>query len=279
MILNLTAENSDVFKITKFPDGQQDITLVPSAFASAKAVEIASRMTSFKDVELIIAATAALRRIGIKSISLYIPYLLGARSDRQFVKGGTSYLVDVIAPVINAQNYEYVKVLDAHSDVAAACIKNLEVVHQSDLLSFVLNDFDVNDVVLVSPDGGALKKVYDCASVFGIKDIAIGSKHRDVTTGQITETTVTIPEGSKDKSFIVLDDLCDGGRTFIELSKALRDANVKWDKIFLVVSHGVFSKGVGALAPYFHGIYTTNSYPSEVSDTGHGSFLKVKKVI
>jgi ribose-phosphate pyrophosphokinase len=52
-------------------------------------------------------------------------------------------------------------------------------------------------------------------------------------------------EQLKDKHVIIVDDICDGGRTFIELAKVLKSNKVK--NITLFVTHGIFSKGVDAL--------------------------------
>lgn len=136
-------ESEIKFKISQFPDGQQDLTITQYNDIN---IEILSRFNSFKDLELIICATKALRRLGIKTISLYIPYLLGARSDRQFVEGGTSYLVDVIAPIINSLGFETVTVIDVHSDVAAACIKNLKIISNLQLVRFALNNIFIEEL-------------------------------------------------------------------------------------------------------------------------------------
>jgi phosphoribosylpyrophosphate synthetase len=56
----------------------------------------------------------ALRNLGVRKINLYVPYFLGARSDRKFTEGGINYLKDVICPIINSQKFKSVTILDAH---------------------------------------------------------------------------------------------------------------------------------------------------------------------
>jgi ribose-phosphate pyrophosphokinase len=69
-----------------------------------------------------------------------------------------------------------------------------------------------------------------------------------------------------------VDDICDGGRTFIELAKAIRTARpteIFKDNIFLIVTHGIFSAGFQNLSQYFTEIYCTNSIkdiPDHVSE-------------
>ena len=43
----------------------------------------------------------------------------------------------------------------------------------------------------------------------------------------------------------MIDDICDGGRTFIECAKLLKAAGV--GSMALYVSHGIFSKGLDPL--------------------------------
>lgn len=266
--LNLVyKEASDIeYKISKFPDGQQDITITKFD-KKVNEVIIKSSFNNFKDLELIICATKALRNLKVERIHLYIPYILGARSDRKFVEGGTSYLKDVIAPILNAQNYITVTCIDAHSDVAAACINNLEVMDNSWFIKIALtkqNQISLQNAVdsftLISPDAGALKKIYNLAEKIGYKrDILIASKHRDITTGKILSTNVPLNAGEHtNNNFLIVDDICDGGRTFIEIAKAIHEMRPD-AKVSLAITHGIFSAGFYELSKHIEHIYCTNS--------------------
>ena len=278
--LNLVnKETSDIkFEVSHFPDGQNDITLNLNGgqlsghsdigMSWQLPVNIKARFNNFEDLGLIIAANTALRRLGAKEIYLYIPYLMGARSDREFQNGGNSYLVDVIAPILNLQAFESITVLDVHSNVAPACIKNLKMIDNADLVNFALNEIYPNitkrmylesNCVLVSPDAGASHKIVKLAEKIGYKgDIITCSKERD-NDGKLTSTVVPLNGISKRKDFIIIDDICDGGRTFINIAKKLIEEEID-GKIYLIVTHGIFSAGFKELSEYFDGIYCTNSY-------------------
>ena len=277
-ILNLAQpEKSEIqFKISRFPDGQQSITLENKGYAfrdTLKNVTIKSRFNSFRDLEIIIAANQTLRQLGAEYVELYVPYFLGARSDRRFEENSVNYLKNVVCPIINLQKFNRVTVVDPHSDVLEACLDNFEKFTNVGVVQFALVDYFANilkieksnytDVELVSPDAGALKKVYHAAEAMSFnKDILIASKHRDIKTGKITHTEVPNLTGTESKAYFILDDICDGGRTFIELAKAIRLQRPKGefnDKIFLVVTHGLFSAGLKPLNDAFDGIYTTDS--------------------
>lgn len=266
--INLTKpEESEIkFKISRFPDGQQDIVLAEAS----GPVTIMSRFNSFLDLEIILATTKALKRMGVKEIHLYIPYLLGARSDRQFQKGGNNYLVDIIAPIINAQGYESVTVVDVHNvAVADACINNLKTIDNSNLVKHAFS-LENRECVLIAPDAGASKKIYDVARNLNFTgEIVVASKQRDLLTGIITSTEVPIKISHANNDFIIIDDICDGGRTFIEIAKVIRNATQR-NKIYLIVTHGIFSAGLKELSLYFDKIYTTNSVMDINSNTEFG---------
>jgi len=251
------------YTVSKFPDGQQGITLDDGGLSPENEYEVISRLNSFSDLELILCAKAALKAAGATKIHLKCPYFLGARSDRKFGSGSYHYLKDVIGPIINAQGFISVTVLDPHSDVLEACIDRLNPVSNTDFVKWALSDLgcmtNPSGFNLVAPDAGAYKKVDRVARDIGYPfTILTASKHRDLTTGQITGTRVDLSEAAGDK-FIIIDDICDGGRTFIGIADAIREKNPSAE-VYLLVTHGIFSAGYSQLIDRFAKIYTTSSY-------------------
>jgi ribose-phosphate pyrophosphokinase len=288
--LNLVNPNdilSFKYEISRFPDGQQSLRLIEGGYNTFHSLEnnpngitIKSRLNDFRDLEIIICATQALKEVGVQKIRLYIPYCVGARSDRKFMDGGFNYVKHVIAPIINSQGFERVIITDPHSDVLEACINNFvkidntKLVHWSLSNYFLSKGFEIWDsmnfdgVRFISPDAGALKKVFHVAENIGYKgEVIIASKHRNLETGKIDYTNVPMSVHDADKDVFIIDDICDGGRTFIEVAKAVNEvrklsSSVKpeqYGKNYLIVTHGIFSAGFDLLAEYFDGIYCTNS--------------------
>ena len=285
------------YKISKFPDGQQNIKIIDykpkinGYFDNGqlarlpnydKCVQIKSRLNNWLDLELIVCTVASLRELDVEEIHLYTPYIMGARSDRKFEEGGNNYLKDVICPVINSLNFKSVFCMDPHSDVLEACIKEFKKQSNSDLVRFsIISMYNTqiplkqvfeaqikNNFILVSPDAGASKKIYKLAEQIGYKgDIITCSKDRD-KDGKLTKTVVPNLQFDFNKDIIIIDDICDGGATFINITKEIKSqlefhkacGYKNNSKIYLVVTHGIFSKGFGELSQYFDGIYCTNSY-------------------
>ena len=266
-ILNLVnLERSEIkYKISKFPDGQQTIDLINWYSINDEgdnAIQISTRLNSFQDLEILICAVQALRNVTSRKIELYVPYFLGSRSDRKFVNGGVNYLKQVICPIINSLNFSKVDVLDPHSDVLEACLNNYEKTNNHFLVALALNNICADmsgSVCLVSPDAGAYKKVFDVAKEFNIEKIITATKVRDLKTGQILHTEVPTPDMHNDIKYVIVDDICDGGRTFVEIAKAIK-ATRPTAKIYLIVTHGIFSGGFYELDELFENIFCTNSY-------------------
>lgn len=285
------------YKILQFPDGQQNIVIGKNLedwnpWTNAKiSVEIRSRLNNFKDLELICCAVASLRQTGFKRISLFIPYLLGARSDRQFEDGGNAYLRQVIAPILNSLDLDRITCLDVHNPIAAeSCINNLVCKTNESFIRWVRwkTTEKFTQTVWIAPDEGASKKIEKLAQKLEYTGhILTCRKRRDLQTGQITETQVIdikdfVKEVKKKNiplyRFLIIDDICDGGRTFIEIAKVLaKQPFNNTVKIDLAVTHGIFSAGFKELTSYFDRIYCTNSVKS-VGDVAGNEMQKTRTI-
>ena len=116
---------------------------------------------------------------------------------------------------------------------------------------------DYTGAVLISPDGGALKKIYSTSKYLGGIPVVECGKSRDVQTGELSGFKV-YEDDLKGKTCIVVDDICDGGGTFRGLAKELRKKNA--GDLVLAVSHGIFSHGFEDLLSSYKKIFTTDSF-------------------
>lgn len=218
------------------------------------------------DVMALLLATDALRRLytGINlDVHLQLFYFPYARQDREMVRG-EALSVKVFADLINAQHYASVTVLDPHSDVTAALLDRVLVMDQAHIWKQARFEYgapmdhmhDFRETIFVAPDAGAMKKVQKLAETFEAKGVLFAHKVRDVRTGKITHTE--FHGDIEDQHVLVIDDICDGGRTFIELAKVLQLQDPK--SLDLFVTHGIFSQGYEELKAYYGRIYSTNSF-------------------
>lgn len=241
------------FETFTFSGGEPHIKINPD-FNITEEVIVTHRLNSFNDLGILCLTVDALKRMRAKISTLYIPYFPAARQDRVMIKG-EPLTVKVYADIINTLNFKKVIVFDAHSEVTPAVLNNCEVIPNHNFIKKVI-DIIGGDVTLISPDGGALKKIYKVSEFLNGLEVVECSKSRNVKTGKLTGFKVNATDLNKHNCLIV-DDICDGGNTFIGLAEELKNKNA--GNLYLAVSHGIFSKGFDDLNKIFTKIFTTNS--------------------
>lgn len=178
-----------------------------------------------------------LDNMGCKSrlVLLNFPY---ARMDRQ--NDSYAFSLKYFCEFINNMNFKTIKIMEPHSDVCPALLNNCEIYNYIvDNISKVFEKicFGDNDF-LFFPDAGAQKR-YGKMNVNC--NVAIGNKLRDFKTGNIVSYKIDYdkekinPKEGK-KKFLIIDDLCSRGGTFIEASDRIFDEFGSED-IYLFVAH------------------------------------------
>jgi ribose-phosphate pyrophosphokinase len=245
-----------------FPDGQK-ITRIDQETLDSEHVLIKYRW-DWNTYQCLVGVVRTLQNNGCK-VSLYIPYMFGSRSDRRFGDRECNYFRDVVAPAINTLGFEHVYTIDPHSDAVENCIPNVIKGDNEFLVKKVVKDIRASTgkkLCLVIPDEGAGKRVrnilplFDETIQFYKKRDSRGDVYKVESPG-LHETYVA--KESDNYYFVVVDDICDGGATFTRLQTELKGNVLKGASSVLVVTHGIFSRGVDLLLNYYDRIYTTNS--------------------
>lgn len=245
------------FEHFTFSGGEPHIKILTN-LNGADEVTISHRVRSFNDMGLFLLAVNALQNLNVEKINALIPYFPAARQDRLMVNG-EPLSVKVYANLINAVQLNKVSVFDPHSEVTPALIDNCEVIDNDQFIEKVAEKIN-SDLWLVSPDGGALKKIHKVAKHLNKYEVIECSKSRDVSTGKITGFQVYAND-LQGKDCLIVDDICDGGNTFIGLAEELKAKNA--GKLYLAVSHGIFSKGFDRLNGLFDKIFTTDAFKNQ----------------
>lgn len=252
------------FERIRYPDGQISAKLVEGG--ATDSCSIRERINSYEDLMYIRAIGQILDKQLIFK-NLYIPCLFGQRSDRQFAVN-QSFDLKLITEVINSCNFNNVQILDPHSDVSLALINNSEKVSSFEYVKNAVSDIiwrqtnavskgPYENIILVSPDAGAYKKVFEYGEKLNLPVVG-AMKHR---TGDGKISMVFAGDLTVGKHCLIVDDLCDGGATFLALANKLREYGA--EKVYLYVSHGIFSKGFIELEKVIDHIYCTNSIRDE----------------
>jgi ribose-phosphate pyrophosphokinase len=228
--------SDDFLKQWKFPCGEAGIKLQKEAFDYITESDNAIIEMSFEsndDLFALAQLVDALRQNFIKHIGLTMKYVPYGRQDRRCFEG-EGHALKVFAKFINDLKFSSVVIADAHSSVTHALFDNLQEIPQEECAQD-LPKFDV----LIAPDAGAEKKVFKHKQVAEGTEVICASKTRD-SSGKIT--SVYLPFGGKitEKRVCIVDDLCDGGATFLELGKVVKEFEPA--EMCLYVTHGMFTK-------------------------------------
>ncbi len=234
------------FETIRFNGGESHIRITGDVLNQDVMIECLA-MNPFAPM-MILLAKDALERLGAKNIELLLPYVPYSRQDR-VCNVGEALSISVFGDLLWGE-FSEVWILDPHSPVTNACIKYSHNIDRHRLLDTYLSDKE--HMVLVAPDAGALKKTYEIARTYGMSVIEC-SKIRDVRDGTITG--VSVHDDVDRMDCIVIDDICDGGRTFVELGKQLKLLGA--NELHLYVTHGIFSMGTYKLEDIYKTITCT----------------------
>lgn len=203
-----------------------------------------------------------------ESVALHIPYLPYARQDKPVANDAT-FNLSVLIDVLGLLHCGPITAVDAHSLVTEKCLPNFHNLSVKAIHEAVIKQFKPTHVVF--PDLGA-KNRYSSMPFFDLTHLVF-YKDRDASTGEIIKHSMSTyrrfemrTQGVNPKTYatdgdryLIVDDLCDGGATFISVAQQLRSSG-KDIKIHLHVTHGLFSKGREHLIQNgIDSISTTNS--------------------
>ena len=262
-IINLRYEDLNVLT---YPDGQPHVRIDQSKLqVGGLRARLILRLRNPHELFVVVAAANALRHEGIDEIEIAIPYLMGARSDRLQV-GGHSVDLEVVCKILHTCEFYKVTVFDPHN------LANLEKFYHSKVHvvspKFLVRAVAEQAPLLIVPDKGASKRLVDVYNWHaGILDYLTCEKSRNAATGTLI-LQVIHPEDAHDRNCLIVDDICDGGATFVEIADQLRPYGP--ETITLVVSHAIFSKGLSPFIGRIDRIITSDSFVDRVDVTTSG---------
>lgn len=199
-------------------------------------------------------------------IKLYIPYFPYARQDR-ICNEGEALSLEAILTYLSQLDIEHIISCDVHNETEFGYYGfHVDSIPQYTFSSEAVRRFKPD--FLISPDKGATEKIKVLAEMTD-RPIVQCYKVRDPATGKLSgfSTDDSIPTGRG----LIVDDICDGGGTFLGLSKLFDN------ELGLYVTHGGFTKGLQPLFDRFSEIYTTNSL-NQTGDPLDRGYKKLKVI-
>ncbi len=222
----------------RYPAGESHTRLREDARIGLQQLEtVEAKVHSFEDLAHVIVADRILRRLGHK-VEWFLPYFPFARHDRRNddIDG---FELGLALEMVRELN---IVIADPHSDVAG----QLRHFDQASVVDcFVRAGLFDHDPIVIIPDAGATKKAYSWVNG---RPVVQALKHRDPATGELSGFVVPVDD-LQGRPCIIVDDICDGGGTFLGLAEQLRAASA--GPLTLAVTHGLFTKGTSLLAEAF----------------------------
>jgi len=230
-------------EIKKFPDGEnylriniedetiisgKEVIIVQSTGPSASADQNARLLELFMMID-------SVKRMGAVKIIVVVPYLAYARQDKLF-RPGESQFGKVILRLINALSIDEFYTVDIHAPlIMEECLCKAINIDSMKLLADYVKSKGAKDIVVVSPDKGAIERSSAFAKHFG-EDIPVEllEKERNVKTGEI-EMSGTL--NLKDKDVVIADDIIATGGTMATAIKIAKESGAR--KVFAVATHAL----------------------------------------
>jgi len=275
----LMSDHSTQYDQFRYPAGEWQVRLKPDTVKEIEdlfnsspnsTIVIISRIKSSDDMIRTFLLCDAVLGTYLKgygmvggNFNLITPYYPYSRADREFTNGDC--LGKRITNKLLGDPFEFVPVtLDIHSDPDSFKYLNVKPIKEIQKAgNLFCSATKTNNVNVLFPDKGARERYMDVVTMnpwfYGNKwangSIYHCDKKRDPETGKLNGFTV--PPIDKSLPTIIIDDICDGGGTFLGIAKEL---DMPKEKLGLYVTHGIFSQGFDRLSAAFGHIYTTNSF-------------------
>lgn len=226
-LLDTTGHWSEEIEQNHFPDGTLHINIPPNFFdydtivwnyeSDAELFTLICVKGHFKDCP----------------VTLDMPYIPHARMDR-VQELDDVFTLKYFCQVINSLHFDKVIVHDAHSNVSLALLDRVinfdsigEIKEAIERISY----YEKEEPILFFPDEGAMKRYSNDLNL----PYAFGIKKRDWSTGKILGLQLMNGELVKDKTVLIVDDICSRGGTFYHAANALKEAGAK--NIYLYITH------------------------------------------
>lgn len=269
MILLYADDNEWEFETLTFSGGEEHIQLSERK-SYPGSVEVIAKIHNSKDLmQMIMVLDAVKSNYPDVFLDLHMPYFPYSRQDRVCATGQA-----------NAKN----RLLKIVTDDLADCIttwdlhsRNGETDQSTKIFNIRLCDIVAESGftipksnIIVTPDKGAIERAEQVAEINDNPLIQLDKK-RNPSNGHIEGMQLASnPDVKiKGKTCWIVDDICDGGYTFVLAAKLLRELGAK--EITLLVTHGIFSKGLSVFDGLIDTVMSTNSFPAP-EPTKHTSY-------
>jgi len=225
-----------LLRIRRFTDGETYVKFDESVRGvDAFIIQPTCAPVDTNIMELLILSDA-LRRASADRVTAVIPYYGYARQEKKDAPR-EPITAKLVADIVSTAGVDRVITIDLHADAIQGFF-NIPVDHLT-AISMFSNYFkskNLQDMVIVSPDEGRVKKVREVVARLDAP-LAVGYKHHpDQQVSRVTHLAGDV----KGKTPIIIEDIISTGGSIMECVDALLEHGCK-PEIYIGATHGVFS--------------------------------------
>lgn len=268
LLIKLDANSpTSFYKQWIFPDGAMHVRLKEEKLDeirnAGRVIVQADVYNAAHIVELALLKSALTTFRCAYQLHLALPFLPHGRADRRFVEGDCYGLFALLTLL---GTWGKIHTLDAHSFHSRIFSTPAEPLILEAIQRFYVAAGNPPAMNILFPDEGARARytlsdgqMVGCNTAATTIKILHAFKKRDPATGALSRFEIPSDEEMGNRPTLIVDDICDGGGTFVGIAKELRDDSRIQHLLGLYVTHGIFSKGYSELHKYFDQVYTTNT--------------------
>ena len=234
---NLNA-NLGAIKVGTFSDGEINVEITENVRGKDTFVIQSTNFPAEKNLMELILIIDALKRASVRSITAVIPYFGYSRQDRRIRSARVPISAKVVADMLSNAGVTRIITLDIHSEQIQGFFSfPMDNIYTANLMvKDLLDNHNVEDLQVVSPDTGGVIRARSVAKTLGVKDLAIIDKRREKAN---ESEVINLIGDVENKVCIVPDDLIDTAGTLSNASHALKEKGAK--EIIAYVTHPVLS--------------------------------------
>ena len=254
----------------QFSDGEIKVEVNESV--RGKSVVVLGSIKTPKDIIELMMVGDAMTRSSAKEIIALLPYIPYMRQDRKDV-ARTAIGARVIADMIQLAGFSQVITLDLHAAQIEGFF-SIPVTHingESIFCPFLKNNYDLNDVMIVSPDVGGAKRAKKFASNLKVP-LAIINKEREMANQVSSMELIGDVTGKK---VIIVDDMVDTAGSLTKAAETLLENGAT--EVMACITHGVLSgPAIDRIKnSKLTKLYITDSINVDISDSVFGDKIEV----
>ncbi len=234
---NLNA-NLGAIKVGTFSDGEINVEIAENVRGKDTFVIQSTNFPAEKNLMELIFIIDALKRASVRSITAVIPYFGYSRQDRRIRSARVPISAKVVADMLSNAGVTRIITLDIHSEQIQGFFSfPMDNIYTANLMvKDLLDNHNVEDLQVVSPDTGGVIRARSVAKTLGVKDLAIIDKRREKAN---ESEVINLIGDVENKICIVPDDLIDTAGTLSNASHALKERGAK--EIIAYITHPVLS--------------------------------------